>query len=222
MVKFCHKCQSELDFEQFGKDKSTKDGLTTCCKPCRKAMLANWKAKNPGKAKEATARWTAKNIEKVREAAKINQRSARSLLADGEYAKIQKEWRTKNPLKAAEYQKKNVGKVGRDVVNQRNRQYRKAAPSAYAEYDAKKRAKRLKRHVVWADRSRVEKFYEEAKSLQQATGKSYHVDHVIPLLGKNVCGLHNEFNLRVIPAMTNLKKGNKYDPDMLDEETRNV
>lgn len=41
------------------------------------------------------------------------------------------------------------------------------------------------------------------------TGIEWHVDHIIPLKGKEVCGLHLWTNLRVIPKLHNLRKGNK-------------
>jgi hypothetical protein len=46
------------------------------------------------------------------------------------------------------------------------------------------------------------------------TGVKWQVDHIVPLISKLVCGLHNEFNLRVITAMENNVKGNRYWPDM--------
>ena len=41
------------------------------------------------------------------------------------------------------------------------------------------------------------------------TGIEWHVDHIVPLKGKEVCGLHCWTNLRVIPKLLNLRKGNK-------------
>ena len=45
--------------------------------------------------------------------------------------------------------------------------------------------------------------------LNKNTAEKWHVDHIVPLQGKNVCGLHVEYNLKVIPAIDNLKKSNR-------------
>ena len=52
--------------------------------------------------------------------------------------------------------------------------------------------------------------YLRAEQMTKETGVPHHVDHVIPLRGKNVSGLHVENNLAVIRWDENLRKGNKF------------
>jgi len=53
--------------------------------------------------------------------------------------------------------------------------------------------------------------YDQARDCMMITGELYQVDHIIPLKGKNVCGLHVPWNLQVLPQDINDVKGNKFD-----------
>jgi hypothetical protein len=66
----------------------------------------------------------------------------------------------------------------------------------------------------WADPVAILAIYQQAERQTKETGERHEVDHVIPLQGKNVCGLHVETNLRVIPAALNRSKGHKFEPMM--------
>lgn len=62
----------------------------------------------------------------------------------------------------------------------------------------------------WADKVKIRAIYKEAKVMTRATGLVHSVDHIIPLRGEFVWGLHVETNLRVVLHEDNMKKGNTY------------
>jgi hypothetical protein len=75
---------------------------------------------------------------------------------------------------------------------------------------AAKRYRRLRR-APWADATAIRAIYASAKRLTQETGVPHHVDHIIPLQGALVSGLHVHTNLQVLPAVDNIKKLNRYE-----------
>lgn len=73
----------------------------------------------------------------------------------------------------------------------------------------KRRADRLRATPPWADAKAIEAVYLEAARLTRETGIRHEVDHVVPLRGRSVCGLHVPWNLRPIPAAENASKLNR-------------
>jgi excisionase family DNA binding protein len=71
------------------------------------------------------------------------------------------------------------------------------------------RRRRNVRMVPWADGNAIRAIYAEAKRISAETGIPHHVDHIIPLQGEFVSGLHVETNLRIVTRSENLKKRNK-------------
>ena len=86
-------------------------------------------------------------------------------------------------------------------------------------YDRSDKGKKCSNHHVALRHARKmqaipkwvgKKELKQIKSIYNKRKKGYHVDHVIPLQGINVCGLHVPSNLRIIKATTNLSKGNRF------------
>ena len=73
--------------------------------------------------------------------------------------------------------------------------------SRTALYDARK----INRTPKWADLEKIKEIYKNCP-------EGYHVDHIMPLNGELVSGLHVETNLQYLTAKENLSKNNKYCP----------
>ena len=76
---------------------------------------------------------------------------------------------------------------------------------------AKYRYAKIKATPNWADYNLISIEYELAAWCTKVMGEVYHVDHIIPLQGKNVCGLHVHNNLQVLRRCENISKNNKFD-----------
>jgi hypothetical protein len=86
----------------------------------------------------------------------------------------------------------------------------KSNPEIFAARNAARHAAKLERTPKWADTEAISKIYEKARLLTKETGVAHEVDHIIPLRGELVSGLHVESNLQVITADENRRKNNNY------------
>lgn len=92
----------------------------------------------------------------------------------------------------AQYKDRNVDVVRADT-SVRKRRHREATPT----------------WLTKEERLQMRELYVQARKLTAVTGERYVVDHIVPLRGESVCGLHVPWNLRVITQDENLKKSNK-------------
>lgn len=152
----------------------------------RRAYAIKYREANRDKLRALTKRWDAANRER-RKAAKQRRKE-------------------NNPTYASEWRKKNKGKCVQYTIK-----YHKKNPEKHrihATANANKR-RTIKDSLPWVSTKELTAFYVVAARVSKCTGIKFHVDHIMPLCGNGFCGLHVPWNLQVIPAKINLRKGNK-------------
>lgn len=85
----------------------------------------------------------------------------------------------------------------------------------YFARSAIRRSTKLQRTPPWLSEEcalEIKTLYTRAQLIKQFTGEIWHVDHIVPLKGKKVSGLHVPWNLQLLPAEENLSKANKFTP----------
>ena len=121
-------------------------------------------------------------------------------------------YREKNKERLAELKKANYRKhIGKNLAQKREyRQANKDKVNALAKAYKVNKMRRLPKWIGKEEMWLIKEAYALAKLRTHIHGFSWHVDHVVPLQGELVSGLHIPENLQVIPWMENIKKKNKH------------
>jgi len=100
---------------------------------------------------------------------------------------------------------------------QRYRQKEDNKPTILAA-NARLRANKLNATPAWLTKEHkgdIKAMYALAKKFEKLCNIRYHVDHIVPLAGKEVRGLHVPWNLQLLPASVNISKGNRTNEEAL-------
>ena len=101
-----------------------------------------------------------------------------------------------------------------EIVKARSKAWKKANSWKVIANTTKRKAHIKIRTPKWLtdiDFERIQNEYKLAAILTKVTGTPWEVDHIYPLLGKTVSGLHVPSNLRAIKKSDNLAKSNKFE-----------
>jgi hypothetical protein len=190
-MKACTRCGQNKPFDAFGAYARGRDGLRAECKICMGERVAEWRAENPARARERDAARRAANREKLRA--------------------YKSAWRKTSEKAANERLSPSQAPA---LVLARALKWQKDKPHLANARNARRRAARRKATPAWANDFFIEEAYHLAQLRTEMFGFPWHVDHIVPLQSKIVCGLHWELNLAVIPGADNCAKRNLRWPDM--------
>jgi len=187
-------------------------------KAARAAYLKAWREAHKEELKAYAAAYYVANK------ARMNAEAAARYRADSDsYKQRARDWKERNPERFKALRAKERA-VNRDKIREISRRdwqkhnvKRRAAKAAHrarfpelaAHYCRLRQTRQQRATPSWANLEAIKAVYRRAAELSRQTGQKWHVDHEIPLKHPLVCGLHNEFNLRVIPATVNQSKGNR-------------
>lgn len=185
MRKTCTKCCTEKALEAFSIQRRNKDGRDSRCKSCASKHAIKWARENAERARANVQRWMADNRE--------------------HRAAYLRAWFDENREHRAAWRKANAEALAQSfklwAANNRDRMLAKSA---------RRRAALLERTPVWVNHDDFLPVYAQREAMSRATGIEHHVDHIVPLRGELVSGLHVPWNLQVIPAAANKSKKNKF------------
>lgn len=173
--------------------------------------------------KQRLAAWREKNREKVREYHRNYQNTEA-------YKEGRKEYKAENSERIKSWYQEHYLKNKDKIIAQqlarralfpeehkaRSSRHYFNNKSQYRAKDAKRRAQEMSATPKWLSEAHIEQMkdiYRKCEEMTRETGEAHNVDHLYPLQGKNVCGLHVPWNLVVIPHKENMSKGNKHPED---------
>ncbi|MCU4119299.1 hypothetical protein [Variovorax sp. N23] len=201
-TKMCTRCFSSksASLAFYGYRKEGKDQLKSICKECEAARARERRANDPecrAKHVAAVTKYQKKRaaddpVFKAAQAESLRERKLRSradpIRRERELAK-DRAWR-----------KANWDRV---------KKYKHKTGALQAAHVARRHAAKLRATPAWSETDKIKAMYEEARRLEIETGIEYNVDHIVPLRGRNVCGLHVLANLRIVTSFVNKTKANK-------------
>lgn len=160
-----------------------------CCE-CLRLSVAKWQEANPGKLAKSNAQWLANNRErKAASNAKWCAEHAEHL------ATVKSKWRKEN----------------RERITEMAAKWRAANLAKRRAQQMQRKAGQFARTPQWADKTAIEMICRAALVAQATFAQSVHVDHVIPMRGRLVSGLHVPHNLQLLFAKDNCVKQNRFE-----------
>lgn len=179
-MKVCRRCGCEKDAGAFSPNRQNRDGLASYCKACRSTSSNA----SPRRKEVASAYYARKREDCIRRSVEAQRKKPTY------YAAKQAEWAAKNHTQVLELRRERYAKNPAPEIER-----------------VRRRQRRIRGATPWVglpERAEMEGLYRFCQIF-----KGFEVDHILPLNGKTVSGLHVPGNLQVLTVRANRQKGAK-------------
>lgn len=220
-MKICCRCKLPKDETEFNKNSSKLDGLQDSCRECQTTSSRRYQEKNRDSINKKNREYCLKNRELVNKKTlqryhenkdSINERKRSERLKDPEkYRQYIRDYYANNKDVESK-RKKDWVNNNKDKSIESKRKWKRTNPDLVNMLTAERRALKKMAQPKWLtkfDKQYVRHIYRQAVELTRIYGEQYEVDHIVPLVNKNVCGLHVPWNLQILTRSENAQKSNK-------------
>ena len=165
---------------------------TRACSVCVRERKHRWNKENPAQVAKQRREWVTRNPEKAKQSKSESQKRNRE---------------------AANLRNRRYAVANREGLREKNAQWAADNPGKVLAKAARRRCAKLQRTPPWADFMKIERAYDLCAEYR-AKGIDAEVDHIIPLQGEFVSGLHVQGNLQIIDIKHNRSKSNFFRSDI--------
>lgn len=216
-MKMCSTCATVRPLVEFKKHRKSRDGLSSNCSSCRKSLQVE---------RRSLRRALGEIIREDDTCIRCGQPSPGGVACPSCRRIDDRNYYLRNleaikAKQASAYRQRPAGTVTyymrhRDRLKAEIRVWQRKNRAKMNALAAKRNAARIQRTPKWLtkdDFCQIEALYRAARLLEKETGIAMHVDHVLPLRGRFVSGLHVPSNLQVLTASQNCSKHNNWVPE---------
>jgi hypothetical protein len=215
-MKICAnpKCKKLKELTDFYRDRSTPDGFTIYCKECKNTRHLEFQrtpdAKNKAFLKRQNVDTKLKSAQSIKKYRATQKGKEVQTAANKKYYQTQKG--KNNVIKQARLAKTPEGKAKGNSRRAKSYKESQGVRVRCRASVSKRKAQKLKATPPWLTNEQyleIKDFYLLTEELQWLSEEPLQVDHIVPLQGENVSGLHVPWNLQILPRSLNIRKGNR-------------